>query len=188
MADNNPVTFDEEGYPDLTQLSEEGFVDMVFAVRDVHVDKNGWHTIRADAKHQGTVVGLNVIVRPGMGPGVVDGQVDISEFHPDGVWLGRSGPESDRLLGILASLYGIDVIPKTFREYVRSTSVALFGDPGNLGQEYVKFKVFHDDKDEHGEYFELYVHVNLPGGVVAVNEKDHEYRPTVIKGCSEVDL
>lgn len=185
MADNQAVKFDEKGYPELTQLAEEGFVDLVFRVRDRHVDPNGWWTLTIDAKHQGTVVGLKVGVQPEMRPGIVGNTIDKTAFYPAGILLMRDGDKSDALLRAFEMLYKHPARDVKFREMSKVTSFALDGDPRKLKTEPVKFKIFHDDQDERGEYFELYLNIDLPGGIVALKEKDEEYRPTILKGLSQ---
>jgi len=182
--DNQSVKFDSAGYPDLTQMSEDGFVDMVFVVRKATFDKEGFCTITAEAKHKGQLVAFALKVRPGMKPGIVNDTVDKTAFYGEGVYLLRTGPESDKLLEVLSSLYKIENPAKKFRDATPVTTIALQGNPSNLNGEYIKLKIFHDDKDEHGEYFELFLHINLLGGIIALNEKDQEYRPTVLKGLS----
>ena len=185
MADTATIKFDTEGYPELTQLSEEGFIDMVFRIRDTHVDKNGWCTLSADAKHRGTLVGLQIAIQPGMRPGIVDDKIDKTAFYSKSTLLIRDGVNSDALLRAFEELYKHPVRDLKFREKSETTSFSLMGDPGKLQTEYVKFKIFHDDQDERGEYFELFLHINIPGGFIALNEKDQEYRPTILKGLAQ---
>lgn len=185
MADTATVKFDKDGFPELTQLSEEGFVDMVFRIRDSHFDENGWCTLTADAKHQGKVVGLKIAVQPGMRPGIVDDHIDKTAFYSKSILLIRDGSNSDTLLRTFEELYKHSARDANFRDKSEMTSISLMGDPRKLPTEYVKFKIFHDDQDERGEYFELYLHVNIPGGFIALNEKDQEYRPTILKGLCQ---
>jgi hypothetical protein len=182
--DNRSVKFDSAGYPDLTQMSEEGFVDLVFVIRKATFDKQGFCTITAEAKHKGQVVGFALKVRPGMKPGIVKNDIDKTAFYGEGVQLLRTGPESDQLLEVLSALYKMKAPARKFREVVPVTTIALQGNPSNLKTEYIKLKIFHDEKDEHEEYFELFLHINMPGNIIALNEKDQEYRPTVLKGLS----
>lgn len=185
MADNPGVKFDEEGYPELTQLAEEGFIDMVFRIRDRHVDPNGWWTLTIDAKHQRTIVGLKVAVQPEMRPGIVGDNIDKTAFYPASILLMSDGAKSDALLRAFERLSKHPARNVKFREMSKVTSFALDGDPRKLKTEPVKFKIFHDDQDERGEYFELYLNIDLPGGVVALKEKDEEYRPTILKALSQ---
>ncbi len=185
MADDQTVKYDKKGYPELTQLSGEGFIDMVFRIRDIHVDKNWWYTLTTDAKHRGTIVGLKIAVQPGMRPGIVGNDIDKTAFYSKSILLIRDGSNSDALLRTFESLYKHPVRDLKFRDMSEVTSFALNGDPRKIKTEYVKFKIFHDDQDERGEYFELYLHINIPGGFIALNEKDQEYRPTILKGLTQ---
>lgn len=185
MADTATVKYDKEGYPELTQLSEEGFIDMVFRISDTHVDKNGWYTLTAEAKHRGTLVGLQIAVQPGMRPGIVNDDIDKTAFYSKGILLIRDGANSDALLRTFEELYKSPVRDLKFREKSETTSIALMGDPRKLQTEYLKFKIFHDDQDERGEYFELFLHINIKGGIIVLNEKDQEYRPTILKGLAQ---
>lgn len=182
MADTATVKFDKEGYPELTQLSEAGFIDMVFRISDTHVERNGWCTLTAEAKHRGRLVGLQIAVQPGMRPGIVDTEIDKTAFYSKSILLIRDGANSDALLRTFEELYKHPIRDLKFRNKSETTAIALMGDPRKLQTEYVKFKIFHD---ERGEYFELYLHINIPGGIIAMNEKDQEYRPTILKGLAQ---
>lgn len=185
MNDDHQIEFGKDGYPELTQLAEDGFVDMVFRIRDVHEDQNGWTTLTVDAKHEGVNVGLMIAVRPGMRSGIVGDEIDKTAFYPKGILLLRDEKNSDALLRAFESLYKAKKRSSQFRERSEVTAFALSGDPRKLKTNYVKFKIFHDDKDERGEYFELYLHINIPGGIIALNEKDQEYRPAILKSFEQ---
>jgi hypothetical protein len=47
--------------------------------------------------------------------------------------------------------------------------------------EHLNFKVFHDDEDKIGLYFEMFLHVDVPSGYVRLDENDEEYRENVVK-------
>jgi hypothetical protein len=61
------------------------------------------------------------------------------------------------------------------------TSIALDGDPMLIETEHLNFKVFHDDEDKLGLYFEMFLHVDIPSGYVRFDEKDEGYRENVVK-------
>lgn len=61
------------------------------------------------------------------------------------------------------------------------TCIALDGNPALINTEHLNFKVFHDDQDELGLYFEMFLHVHVPAGYVRFDEKDEEYRDNVVK-------
>jgi hypothetical protein len=61
------------------------------------------------------------------------------------------------------------------------TTIALDGDPSLIETEHLNFKVFHDDEDRLGLYFEMFLHVDMQSGYVRFDEKDEEYRANVVR-------
>jgi hypothetical protein len=61
------------------------------------------------------------------------------------------------------------------------TSFALDGDPLLIETEHLNFKVFHDDEDKLGLYFEMFLHIDIPSSYVRFDEKDEEYRENVLR-------
>ena len=59
---------------------------------------------------------------------------------------------------------------------IELTCIALEGNPENIKFEHVNFKVFYDEDDSKDLYFEMYAHVDIPGGFVSLDEKDESYR------------
>jgi hypothetical protein len=47
--------------------------------------------------------------------------------------------------------------------------------------EHLNFKVFHDDDDKRGLYFEMFFHDDIPTGNVRLGEKDEEYGANVVE-------
>jgi hypothetical protein len=47
--------------------------------------------------------------------------------------------------------------------------------------EHLNCKVFHDDEDKLGLYFEMFLHIYTPSGYVRFDEKDEEYRENVVR-------
>jgi len=45
----------------------------------------------------------------------------------------------------------------------------------------LNFKVFHDDENKLGLYFETFLQVDTPSHYVRFDEKDEEYRENVVK-------
>lgn len=158
---------------------------MGLRIRDIHMDENGWFTLTANAKHEGTTVGLEIAVQQDMCAGIIGNDIDKTAFYSKGILLIRDGSNSNALLRAFESLYKQPNQDVKFRDMSEVTSIPLNGDPRKLKTEYVKFKIFHDDQDQHGEYFELFLHINIPGGIIALNKKDQEYRSTILKGFAQ---
>ena len=187
-SDDRQIKRDKDGLPELTQFSEEGFVDFVFGITDLNFDDRGVCRIEAKAKHEKKIVGIGIGILPGMKPGIVNDEIDKSSFAKNGVAFWPLDSIGNELLRVWAELYGLPAPQAVMRDYSDFTTFALQGDPNELRRDYVKFKIFHDDANEHEEYFELYLHINLKGKCIAINEKDPEYRAFVIKGLSKKSL
>ena len=50
--------------PEITSETEEGFVDLVFAVTDSQINPDGSASLHAQGLHKGETVGLKVLLRP----------------------------------------------------------------------------------------------------------------------------
>jgi hypothetical protein len=85
----------------------------------------------------------------------------------------------------LASAYEVEPPQGALRRSIPLTVFALEGDPQQLESQHLNFKVFHDDTEERDQYYELFLHVDLPNGRVELHEKDPEYRTSVIRGFFE---
>jgi hypothetical protein len=58
---------------------------------------------------------------------------------------------------------------------------SLNKDQAELSKGYFQFKIFVDPYDSLGLYSELFLNVNLPKREVEINEKDWEYRESLVK-------
>jgi len=124
---------DENGLPILDQFSEEGFVDCVFRITDLHYDENSWH-FHMEASFEECPVGIDVsVVRE-----IKAGFDEKMELNPDhvyrkGVSFSRSGIESDRLVTALSKLYELDL--KVEKMVDRETFTAIALHQGNIDAE-----------------------------------------------------
>jgi hypothetical protein len=168
-----------------TQLGiagEGGFVDLTFGIKAVDCpNPEGDCVITAGSEYRGSSVGLAIAVRGGMKPGIKGAEIDRAGFMRDGIVFSSVGPESDRLLATMASLYDIKVPGGRFAPRVAATSFALGGDPAKIQTEPLKFKVFFNDAGGEDEYAELYVNIDLRKHSVELAEKDPEYRNAVVR-------
>lgn len=168
--------------PELTGGSEEGFVDLTLRAQPVECPRpNGDCAIEAVASADGKRAGLRLVIKGGMAPGFVEGEIDRAAFAREGISFERTGAESDVFLTKLAELYGVPAAGSSFVKREAVTAFPLDGDPSNIKNEPVKFKVFFNDGDTEEKYAELYVNVDLPSGNVELAEKDPEYRENVVR-------
>ena len=122
-----------------------------------------------------------------MTPGIVKAGIDRNAFYGEGVVVKGIGEITRHLADVFAEVY---IIPITKAEPLRQldlTSFALDGDPMLIETEHLNFKVFHDDDDKRGLYFEMFLHVDIPSGYVRFDEKDEEYRENVVRSFAALD-
>src|SRR4051794_1532756 len=115
--------------PEITSETEAAFRDIVLAVQGVTVSRPGDWYIAALGQHHGTEVGLTIIVRQGMLPGVVAGRIRGNGFAAEGIVFATLGERSDALVGSLAEFYQVGAVAARMRDRVPFASFALGGDP-----------------------------------------------------------
>ncbi|MBX7495147.1 hypothetical protein K3172_04660 [Qipengyuania sp. 6B39] len=136
----------------------------------------------------------------------VDGEGD-DAFHSfwGPVTLRSRGEDSDRMLALLAEYYGASSprqtsqgwLPKLFRrddkllaqgwtfpQTINCLAVGIESNPALIADEAVRMKLFFDDGLENGHYAEVFLEIDLPRGLGALNEKDEEYRDELIHWLS----
>ena len=137
-------------------------------------------TIRAEGTHRGRSVGLEITVKCGMKPGLRGDEIDKTAFYRNGIIVRGLGNNTRHLADLLSDVYITPIGTPEPLNQLDFTSFALDGDPMLIESEHVNFKLFHDDSDTSGLYFEMFLHIDLPEGYVRLDEKDEEYRPTVV--------
>lgn len=142
---------------------------------------DGSVTIDAKGEYRGRSVGAEVTIRGRMKPGLVGSEIDNTAFYAKGLIIRGMGKTTRHLAEVFSEVY---ITPVTNIEPLRQldlTSFALDGDPILIETEHLNFKVFHDDQDVLGLYFEMFPHVDIPGGYIRFDEKDEDYRENVVK-------
>lgn len=177
---------DQNNLPVLTQNSEEGFVDCIFIIDGLKSDSDHYY-FNLLASHEGERVGMAVKLIRYVGPGF-DKEMKLVKEHVyrHGVCFRSLGSISDRLINVLAHLYGFQgpLLKMTAEETF--TAIALHQQDTNLEQHGVKFKLFGRDQEPFNKdcYYESFFNVDLANGFVSWNEKDPDYRTPLIRGLS----
>lgn len=177
---------DRTGLPLLGQFSEEGFVDCVFAIRNLQSDARFYHFHMA-ASFEDEVVGVDVRVIRGIKAGF-DADMALNKAHVyyDGVLFSRSGHESDRLVAALARMYGLTPAGDQMKDVESFTAIALHQGEIDMAVQAVKIKIFGNDaeSDDENDYYESFFNLDLPNRLVFWNEKDQDYREPLIRSLS----
>jgi hypothetical protein len=182
-----PMEFDNHGNPILTQYSEEGFVDCVFRIADISETATTYR-FRLVGSYKGEIVGMGVTVVKGIQAGM-DSKMQLINDHVyrNGVVFSRTGPESDRLISVLSTMYGVQGMPMQMIETGTFTAIALHQGPIDMTKEPIKLKLFGHDgaKDREDYYNESFFNLDLKNKLVFWNEKDQEYRKPLLRALSK---
>jgi hypothetical protein len=104
-----------------------------------------------------------------------------------GVVFYRTGPESDRLITALATLYGKEKRVRRMTAEETFTAIALHQGALLMEREPVKIKIFGRDGEPFNQdaYYESFFNLDLKNRLVFWNEKDQEYREPLIRALAE---
>jgi len=178
---------DPQGNPIIEQFSEDGFIDCVLKISNLE-ETNKNYKFHLAASHEGEVLGMNVEVVKGI-KGGFDSETSLIQEHvyKKGVVFRRSGVESDRLIMVLAKLYGFKNKKLKMVQEESFTGIALHQGEINMAAEPIKIKIFGKDSetDLENDYCESFFNIDLANGFVYWNEKDQEYREPLIRGLSQ---
>ena len=178
---------DKLGNPILDQYSEEGFVDCVLKITDL-VETATHYRFHAVSTHRGEIVGMNIVVVKGIQAGF-DAEMHLANEHVyrKGVVFLRSGPESDRLISALSSLYTGTTQGLTMVDEESFTAIALHQGNIKMESEPIKIKIFGRDEksDTEDDYYESFFNLDLKNGLVFWNEKDADYRKPLIRALAK---
>lgn len=129
-----------------------------------------------------------VVVKNIQGGFASEMSVQQANVYERGIVFYRSGPESDRLVAALATLYGRDcrqVVRMTAEESF--TAIALHQGALDVERDPVRIKMFGRDTESFDDdaYYESFFNLDLAGGFVCWNEKDPDYRGPLISALAE---
>jgi hypothetical protein len=178
---------DQNGLPILDQFSEEGFIDCVFKITNLEEGEDAYR-LDLHASYNGEDLGFRVEVVKGIKSGF-DSEMSVIKNHVyrEGVKFFRTEVESDRLLSVLAGLYGFGDVSLQMVNVETFTGIALHQGEIDMASETIKIKIFGKDQDEDLEenYYESFFNLDLTNGFAYWNEKDQGYREPLIRGLTE---
>src|SRR5262245_13696418 len=151
-------------------------MDVQVPIVSANTTADGRTVIVAQGEHRGRSAGVELSVRGQMKPGIVGGEIDRTAFYGSGVAVRGTGDMTKYLVDIFSEVYVLPVTTAEPLQQLDLTSIALDGNPLLIETEHLNFKVFHDDEDRLGLYFEMFLHIDIRSGYVRFDEKDEEYR------------
>jgi hypothetical protein len=161
---------------EVTSESEEGFHDLVFTIVRKEKTADGGRAIHAAGMHQGTRLGLTVVLGPEWKKGDKGGMPIVT--HSGTVTYKSNGPESDAFLKTLDVLYGTKQVPAAMAGETRFAGISLEGNPADLERGEVDIKLFYEADKLYSEHF---ANIDLKAGKLWIREKDEEYRKPLVQ-------
>jgi hypothetical protein len=156
-------------------------MDIQVPIVSARTETEGRTVIVAQGEYRCRFMGVELSVRGQMKPGIVGDDIDRTAFYGSGILVRSRGELTKHLADVFSEMYILPVGIAEPLPQLNLTSIALDGDPMLIETEHLNFKVFHDDEDKLGLYFEMFLHIDIPGGYVRFDEKDEEYRANVLK-------
>jgi hypothetical protein len=156
-------------------------MDVQVPIVSAQTTTDGRTVIAAQGEYRGRSVGVELSVRGQMKPGIVGDDIDKTAFYGSGVLVRGMGDLTRHFADVFSEVYILPVGGAEPLQQLELTTIALGGDPVLIGTEHLNFKVFHDDEDKLGLYFEMFLHIDIPFGYVRFDEKDEEYRGNVVR-------
>lgn len=180
------MLLNDEELPILGQNSQEGFVDLAFKIVSLKSDES-YYYFDLLASHDNERVGLAVKMVRIISPGF-DSEMNLIKDHVyhDGVSFRSLGVISNRLMTVLAKLYGVDDSPRHMVAEEMFTAIALHQADTKLERHRVRLKLFGRDGESfiEDEYYESFFNIDFPSGWAFWNEKDPDYRAPLLKALS----
>ncbi len=172
------------------QVPEEAeFADLILIAESI-VTEQDKTTIKAMVT--GKEMGLEVVIQD------TTSKVIFSENNPpeitaakNGVIFRSLGKISDDFLVFLSELYKFPNQSLKMINEISFTSICMEGDPSQLANQPLRFKLFFDKEFTNpeskeaesfydNEYFEIFLHIDLPNKRIELNEKDIDYRKALL--------
>ncbi len=168
---------------DLTNLkSIEGFVDIPLSIVGTEEIDN-YYIYNTSATFNNDTLGIIIKLKKEIPAGFINGEA-VNLFVDEGIELSSKGNESDNLLRFISEKYNLG--DKTI--FIKDSQIFTCA---NLNQEKVnykkgesRFKIFFEG-DEDESYAELFINFNFSKGIISLNEKDQEYRESLVKLMSK---
>lgn len=172
----------EENLKEIIDSNEPHFSDINMAIVDFKIDFFKDFEIIAKGLHGGLVVGVKIILKSDIKPGIIDGQISYESFTKGGVQFKSIGKESDNFIMALSSLYKTKEVKNFTIKSVVTNSLALCSNVPNIEKEKVKFQLTFDPEDKKQLKSELYLDIDVASGKIILGEKDQEWRNNIV-GC-----
>jgi hypothetical protein len=160
-------------------VGEEGFVDLDLPISSRNKGPSGSITFVARGIFSGQPIGFSIEVHPEWKDSPLE---DASAtFYWGRATVKSIGPPSDNFISALARLYGLPIPSRPMLPAIETQAVGLAVDPRGIETTRVPMKLFFHSESTEENYAEVFLNIDVSGGVVEFHEKDMEYRQPLLR-------
>jgi hypothetical protein len=153
------------------------FVDLTLCITSCYESEN-YNDYIAEALYKSDTVGIRVTLKKEPVEDLVDNQPR-NRLVADGIILHSNGRSSDKLLQTMADLYGVEGVEDGMRdEPIRLSYRKLGGTHIDYDEGKCKFRAFLADNGK--DPAELFIYFDFEKKLIQLNEKDLEYRRSIL--------
>ncbi|WP_426162113.1 hypothetical protein [Pseudoduganella sp. R-34] len=182
-AQGVPAVASHAAAPEVKVVQEEGFVDFEFPVQKVEQLKDGTRCVVVLGSLDGQPLGFAVEFHPNWEARQLDGS-EQWVYWGSGRFVSTGG-DTDRFVAALARLYGLDAAGRQAKASVEAEVVGLGSDPALMHTAPTRMKFFFQGDGSEAQYSEVFIHADLPRGVLRFEEKDLDYRTPLVGNLAQ---
>lgn len=172
--------------PKLIIDKSEGWSDLVLSLNQLEKKNDGSFLLKIKNRYKNDNIGFNLKIDSSFKTSKPEG-FDTPIYWGTGEFI-NIGKETEKFIMLLADLYNVKV-KKIMSHSIPVAFVALEGNPNNILNESLKMKFFFNADSENDDlYSEIYINTDISNKFIYFNEKDVEYRLSLINSlCGRVD-
>jgi hypothetical protein len=169
---------------DIVVDTSDGFVDLRIPVIQSRFSEGGEAVLIVGGTLFERAVEITFYIRAGILPNDLWSKDVVINSSADGVQMSLEGERGRNFAIAFSKLYQSHRSSFLMPAKLSFTAVTLDGNPANIANETIKFKLFHEegstDEEEGPGYFEMFLNIEAALGFVEFNEKDTDFRSGVL--------
>ena len=174
--------FNSEAADEIFIAEEEGFTDIVAAIKDA-VKEGNRYILKCGGNFEGMEVEAELDIPERFEAGIVGNEANQKAFTE--AFLLLKGEKGHNFAKMFSEVYGVESNRIKNSDIKRAITVfPLMEKRSSVEKNPIYTKIFFDDRNEREEYCELFLNISLEDKVIEFNEKDNEYRVNIIKNLS----
>jgi hypothetical protein len=161
--------------------SNDTFKDIVLKVTSVKKDFFNDFEILAENIYNNQTVGMKIIVRSNLQPGIENGEIKPELQTKGGVQFKSVGKNSDLFVVALSNFYGIPGKNTFTIKSVVANCLALTNMHFDVMTDKIKLLLTFDPDNKRTLFSEIYMDLDLCNNTISLSEKDQEWRRNIVE-------